>query len=1850
MTAFSLPTFDDPFKVPPIEAAPETTFRPPRKVRQVAADSAIMANRAQTPPAVAEQRSTKRLSIGEMNEADMPTLMERYQAQRYDDRGAVTRFLDLLDMPRNLLVSTVFPSIRRRKEAEGETGTFGMGTVRFSDVLDELGVENRVVKGVLGFVGDVALDPLTYLGPAGWGGKIVGTGGKAVELTAEGRRALNAAAKAAARGKPVADATASGVLRAFGFGDEALAASRAGKSAAQIEREIKAGIFGAQSKANRVGSAIGLDLQTSGSKLADAFHSAEETAQSVAAREFVKQYGRGAAKGYQFGTGAVGAGTGNAAGSYVAHLPFTSYGLFVPAFTGPAMQAASVLDRANAGFSAANKALGVSVGKIRGIKDRAQELTNAIKNGSVESDDAPLAANTLFHGTRTTDLSTFIDQNGNLVLRPSANFDGKQIGVSFAPTKETSWDYATRRPGTGPSRSRAQATVFEIDQSALDQTRLRQEAADEISAHGPDDVVIPKGKFRVHQDRDAIARLSEWENERVRETTSISDRDLVRKHSAKTASGEMAEFGGQAEFASTPAEGVSHDIVAKYGHVAPDSFPVWQEMVNRVHGAPDPQAKALELAALLPANDQFNSPERLAKELLEAKPGPHSVSRPFSTGAPRINLKQIQAEVESLRETLKASVLEDGLNPAAPQNRLSSVADVMKQHEEYQKAQASLDELLGASRDTLDTVAKRRAILKSLDIDAKVADRLEQSRKLHEAYRPPMPKEFDEQEILALADRDPEAASRFIDEYDAAVQKRLEYGEFDEAGTKRSIWDDEVQKVVDRVDPMSGRTMLDEAQIEMLKTDPADAAKMEALADSLQTEIQARGQYANAIGGTLAEAMKETDNAAVARVAAELMGSGVEIGGWSLFDSLRNVARRTFGDDKTATQTALGKIDALGESARRAFGGPDGQAKRLMRSLEAQQKNIAEVAYRSRFDPMVTEIKGVLAKHGIAEDRWREASDAATALSMLMRDPTGANTALDGAELFSVLERAKAAGLGVAFEDLKALAGKYQDIHDSMTEAEWLDLILGTQREAYLYGPATKEGAEFFRGLKPTVDAQGVKSASPAAAFNTMRVTDKAQWVGRDGTKKQLYQWMHNYYTDLFSTPTGALKENALDMMRAAGISPNVEFWTAFQKGRDVSGAVGSLEPAEKMIYDVLEYNSLPPEMKLGIAKFKQVDPWTKNKEIPELFGMMNPGQTIPKLFETSLADLHAQRTASHEYAHIRDQFNKILGQYAQPIVKSQNMGGTIQSVEAMPYGATVRFSNGATGTIVKQGGDYIVEVGGNQYRKLRNNLDVAQALRSFGADVYGPDKINLVFPVKVAEAFERLADAAKNPIPVLKAYDEFLRLWKGFTLAHPSWIVGDVIGGLFQAVMGGVSPMKLGRRFKDGIRLSMAADKPELLKSIAADLHGMSPEEFILEVGKMNGLSGHAHGVPVAEMLSNGVELPGYTGKVKEAFTQPGEFFPTRLREMRSRAAAKMESTARGMALQKIPLPNGVKQAAYYKNLVLDEGLFHHMIRPFFAANGKANDAMRIASILAYMDDGHDLAGATMKTVEAMFDVSDLTKFENTAMKRLIPFYSWMKHSGTYWTRRMLENPALLSVAPRVQRAIEESMYGDQTIPQHMRPNWMRDQMALQIGADPDSRYALTLGTLMPTETAASIGAAATSPLIGVQGLKQLTEQVGFGLNVPLKMLVELASGREMFSGREIGFNPDQGDLTAGEYLASQVRPLRELGIGNIRQGPIQKAAEAGAVPLASRLLLGGRSQPFDDERIRQNMLREFKQAEQSIRKRVTIAQREGNQVASVEARARLLRLYAEMAQKGLGDQVPAWARGQLPQVAGGS
>jgi hypothetical protein len=169
----------------------------------------------QQPQQQQERRGSQRISIEEINKTggDAFTRAALDAKKSKDRRAWWEKVLDAIDLPRNLIAQTVadIAGVDKSKLKSG-TGALGLKRVYMSDVLNKLGVKNRVVRGIAGFIGDVAIDPLTYFSAGGTAGMKV-AGLKGARIAGKGQKGIRAAMKA---GEASPD-----LLRALGMSDEA---------------------------------------------------------------------------------------------------------------------------------------------------------------------------------------------------------------------------------------------------------------------------------------------------------------------------------------------------------------------------------------------------------------------------------------------------------------------------------------------------------------------------------------------------------------------------------------------------------------------------------------------------------------------------------------------------------------------------------------------------------------------------------------------------------------------------------------------------------------------------------------------------------------------------------------------------------------------------------------------------------------------------------------------------------------------------------------------------------------------------------------------------------------------------------------------------------------------------------------------------------------------------------------------------------------------------------------------------------------------------------------------------------------------------------------------------------------------------------------------------------------------------------------------------------------------------------------------------------------------------------------------------------------------------------------------
>ena len=159
----------------------------------------------------AERRGRKRIGVAELNRLGFDGLgLTKADLERPDRRGTFTRIMDVLDIPRNA-VANVIGSMAGVDKRKLRGGALGLKSVAMSDVLKKLGVRDKVVRGVVGFAGDVLADPLTYLSLGSTTGLKVAK--HTPKLLKSGQRLLKTTARSAVSGRAVPKAVASALGR-----------------------------------------------------------------------------------------------------------------------------------------------------------------------------------------------------------------------------------------------------------------------------------------------------------------------------------------------------------------------------------------------------------------------------------------------------------------------------------------------------------------------------------------------------------------------------------------------------------------------------------------------------------------------------------------------------------------------------------------------------------------------------------------------------------------------------------------------------------------------------------------------------------------------------------------------------------------------------------------------------------------------------------------------------------------------------------------------------------------------------------------------------------------------------------------------------------------------------------------------------------------------------------------------------------------------------------------------------------------------------------------------------------------------------------------------------------------------------------------------------------------------------------------------------------------------------------------------------------------------------------------------------------------------------------------------------
>jgi hypothetical protein len=1882
---------------------------PSAPLRAAKTDALIAKNRAAAPPGVEQLREKPRLSIAELNQIDLDELRERYFADDRDVRPPFVKALDIIDLPRNTVANIAFgkPTVAGSAASIGgmaaggagigalvggppgalaggligggigaaaqvaagavrlltpdsardaitdtaRTGAFGQPSVSVGDALKQMGVTNRVVRAVGGFVGDVAIDPLTYVGPAGWGAQ---AGRQAISGT--GRKVLERSIRQAAEGgiDTVADQTAKRLILAAGY--------QPGQKVDDLSKAVL-GDF-SKSKIEMAFRPLGGERSSTGgifTRFAEKSRHDGNLAEHepiLAVRSFLAQYGRGRA-----GTNIrIGKATKEGVGSEVLHVPFGGK-LFpemtfqVGAFTGEANRAVRQYQIAKSRSVAAGLASPEALEAFRSINepleraraiqaelgaeqkaatDRINELASAVEDGDPAAQTETAKLRMAVADSRRAkmvellgdpkqgiegllpSLRRQLENNPIFKLAPSRqNVDeilrlGELRNEAYAMAKvaeaqSVHWDRAIKAKGAGAAEIEDQVRVKGETPDRVIKLQGESRTPAGLGAYFDSDEM---GNIIINADDKVQAQVFEKIRpilDRIEELEPIVDKanqdglglaslglpggaqplfnadEVADAPAVRTAADELAELRIQLWNETEPLR--REKMIPDYAPREPLSPELQPTKLKKLkpYKEPKPTSKA---AMLKGVKEKY--PEALAKNL---PPGSkRMIEMPSEAERMMFLAEQAGDDHGRLMAHLMRMETDQKLDAFWTGGGVQSVkAETLNVGDEF---------MIGPNKarvvDDADGIVIEVAFKEGEDIPMGGDEVLEAPIRT-ETFR------------LAEGDDVPYNASSMVEaEVPAAPPPPAPPPV---APATPTFPNNRTMQTIDEFKErlrVRGKEALPKSQLDLWKmADDAEVpgidklqntpSQAEMLSKSFQAEADAIKVLHDSIGGTL-DAHRSPEFSHLIGVIQQALGTDDDFIPHSLIGSMRTAMSGLTRDNRPVLNT----LESMDRSHRALFGARGGHLAGVIRHFKRKlgtdtfmDAERVATEWSKRVDDVATKAN---VPSGLIDDARRlallythEAAAKAAGLDspLAMKLVNDANDLVDSGEmeaLQSILKAMKGAGV-----DTEALAAGMRIVGD-----EAADLIKNAGNESIRDGllEMLVPGYVPHVTTRDTRVALGAKKQLPNFQKGGMSAA-----YSRAGTTEQFQK---PTTTDLYIFEDPRNPGKFIQFME-------MDRWAAKMTDEQING-LRSFSPdlakrAEEMRDKVDLYERLPnppPPVRAGV--------FTANKLQREgKFGALSVGHGA--FFEESLPHVLASRMGAQSRAVARQQLAELVS------ANSLRIDPNLLTTESGQAGSRTLPNGMIVETTPK--GQTIVRARGRSWRQL--NSDVFGLRDNPIIDSIDEKAFGYLLPEELAEAIEDTAKvwSPENASELLDGIERATSIMRSITLLHPSWTISNIIGNITNSAAAGVPTKKLLAYLPTALKVRMSRGRAGMLESLKSTVAGQN-------------LSGPDLERLFTEHDMFGDHIPGMV--MAEGIKRGFNDVPSRIREQGIPAQyayhlAKIKG-ASGMGGKGLRSLGGGLDMGY-------DAMNRRIFGPWVRANAMLEDAFRGAAMLAVMDDGSDILAATDKVRRGLFSYHDLTRFEERWMRNIFPFYTWMRNNLAFQVHNLMQRPSYLAAVPRAMDAIEEMLAGEAQVPHDARPTWMNSALAMQIGSDPKSRFAIVLGNTIPQVEVLQL----MQGLVGAEGAADVARYFTGNLNWGLTAGPQIGSRTQFFSGREIGV-AGGGDVSIGQFALDHLRPVAEYGPG----GKVWKAGERSIAQGLGRAVLGGRLQAFDEDRIKTSKASEFRQEIETHRRGIRKDEREGR--PSTEARAALMRTYAAMIEQGFDEDVPKYARDQIKMM----
>lgn len=384
-------------------------------------------------------------------------------------------------------------------------------------------------------------------------------------------------------------------------------------------------------------------------------------------------------------------------------------------------------------------------------------------------------------------------------------------------------------------------------------------------------------------------------------------------------------------------------------------------------------------------------------------------------------------------------------------------------------------------------------------------------------------------------------------------------------------------------------------------------------------------------------------------------------------------------------------------------------------------------------------------------------------------------------------------------------------------------------------------------------------------------------------------------------------------------------------------------------------------------------------------------------------------------------------------------------------------------------------------------------------------------FPDEIAKQIPRMVKdwnpGSLGNGALLKLYDRGLSMWKtNVTIYKPGFHVRNVVGDMYLGALDGVTSVK-------PYRLALRVQRT--MKGHYEDLNDI---DKLVEIGAIS--------------KSARTPMPGevlFTNKSGVKFT-----------------AEQIYAVAHQKGL--------FESYKTLEDIIDTDG---KKFRPFGgkvqAAAGSLSELQHVNSRLAHFIDkvgksrGSDLPkifeDASRRARRFHPSGLDLTEFEKKYMRRIMPFYSWIRKSTPLLLEGIVMRPGITLLPSKISQGIQEAagvdyQGRDNPFPvDQMFPDWIKEQ-----GLGPWSNSEGLLGKFSNQDTPGYVmGGMGLDPLTQlIPQLQHPGKTIGSSLTPLVKVPIELMTGTNIFSGAPIsGTNAPEGAMQ--EYLGSQI-PLASV------------------------------------------------------------------------------------------------------------